>query len=573
MVQIWDVLSNKEVVETIWEAPTRTTAARALVETAVRAWRLKYPTSKVDDCAVVCYFFNKQQQRRQDLPDMVVSASSSSSGSLAMAELDIVDINIDHLQVDLPIITRALSPAAAVMDVTVDHELVLPESKDHENNFCASATAASLTEVTAGIDVQENHTECDGQKMTAGSTKTGSMAGVDIHQEPSVVSSSSSAMDKALHTKTENGNQNIICEQGEGLLQRSDTLRSANADVIPIISPLSLSSVVEPSFESDSPQEDGKSFVTIAGPELLLDIGENGVHHTNVLSDEAISVQLNKYSSHMSDESLTSTESRAENTSSLGSPPPKDWSLCPETDQHAAENTSNRLGSSPPVVCSLAPESDRHIAINRSTDPAQDEVDDVRLQTIQEAVSSQLHHSQIDTEITQSSTSSATAQATSAFTMDFAAASRFMPEFEGAPSEITVMTEEEGDTGKASPFLARSASRRSLAECLSVADDEEWSALEGVARVNSLLNLPRFLQRGRSEIIRRANSKSSQTTDGKKKMKKKKKKTPLKLLLSWEVLSFKRIAQKISARNKSKKKKEKEIAFEEGAEEQMGIWY
>ncbi|MCO5614949.1 hypothetical protein L7F22_069235 [Adiantum nelumboides] len=59
---VWDVLSNKEVVETIWEAPTRTTAARSLVETAVRAWRLKYPTSKVDDCAVVCFYFNKQQK-------------------------------------------------------------------------------------------------------------------------------------------------------------------------------------------------------------------------------------------------------------------------------------------------------------------------------------------------------------------------------------------------------------------------------------------------------------------------------------------------------------------------------
>lgn len=36
-------------------------------------------------------------------------------------------------------------------------------------------------------------------------------------------------------------------------------------------------------------------------------------------------------------------------------------------------------------------------------------------------------------------------------------------------------------------------SKRSLAECLSTADDEEWSALEGITRVNSLLSLPRFL--------------------------------------------------------------------------------
>lgn len=36
----------------------RASAARALVESAVRAWRYKYPTSKVDDCAVVCLFLD-----------------------------------------------------------------------------------------------------------------------------------------------------------------------------------------------------------------------------------------------------------------------------------------------------------------------------------------------------------------------------------------------------------------------------------------------------------------------------------------------------------------------------------
>ncbi|XAR48357.1 Phosphoprotein phosphatase [Bertholletia excelsa] len=54
---IWDVLSNQEVVEIVASASTRSAAARVLVESAVRAWRCKYPTSKVDDCAVVCLFF------------------------------------------------------------------------------------------------------------------------------------------------------------------------------------------------------------------------------------------------------------------------------------------------------------------------------------------------------------------------------------------------------------------------------------------------------------------------------------------------------------------------------------
>ncbi|KAH7431473.1 hypothetical protein KP509_08G050200 [Ceratopteris richardii] len=60
---VWDVLSNKEVVEVVSSAPTRATAARSLVETAVRAWRLKYPNSKVDDCAVVCLYLHPPKPR------------------------------------------------------------------------------------------------------------------------------------------------------------------------------------------------------------------------------------------------------------------------------------------------------------------------------------------------------------------------------------------------------------------------------------------------------------------------------------------------------------------------------
>ncbi|WCJ38852.1 Protein phosphatase 2C family protein [Euphorbia peplus] len=58
---IWDVLSNKEVVDIVASVPTRSSAARALVESAVRAWRYKYPTSKVDDCAVVCLYLDSNK--------------------------------------------------------------------------------------------------------------------------------------------------------------------------------------------------------------------------------------------------------------------------------------------------------------------------------------------------------------------------------------------------------------------------------------------------------------------------------------------------------------------------------
>lgn len=56
MTQVWDVISNKEAVDIVASAPGRATAARALIDCATRAWRLKYPTSKNDDCAVVCLF-------------------------------------------------------------------------------------------------------------------------------------------------------------------------------------------------------------------------------------------------------------------------------------------------------------------------------------------------------------------------------------------------------------------------------------------------------------------------------------------------------------------------------------
>jgi len=45
-------------VDIVASAPSRATAGRALVDCATRAWRLKYPTSKNDDCAIVCLYLN-----------------------------------------------------------------------------------------------------------------------------------------------------------------------------------------------------------------------------------------------------------------------------------------------------------------------------------------------------------------------------------------------------------------------------------------------------------------------------------------------------------------------------------
>lgn len=73
---VWDVLSNKEAIDIVAAAPSRSTAARALVDCATRAWRLKYPTSKNDDCAVVCLFLDPKPvpiapKKEQKQPDAI----------------------------------------------------------------------------------------------------------------------------------------------------------------------------------------------------------------------------------------------------------------------------------------------------------------------------------------------------------------------------------------------------------------------------------------------------------------------------------------------------------------------
>jgi len=54
------------VVEIVSSAPTRSSAARILVDCAAREWKIKYPTSKMDDCAVVCLFLDGKMDLESD---------------------------------------------------------------------------------------------------------------------------------------------------------------------------------------------------------------------------------------------------------------------------------------------------------------------------------------------------------------------------------------------------------------------------------------------------------------------------------------------------------------------------
>ncbi|XVF86305.1 hypothetical protein PTKIN_Ptkin18bG0029200 [Pterospermum kingtungense] len=82
---VWDVLSNKEAIDIVASAPSRTTAARALVDCATRAWRLKYPTSKNDDCAVVCLFLDLLPASNGDAEENNITRIPKESGEGVVA--------------------------------------------------------------------------------------------------------------------------------------------------------------------------------------------------------------------------------------------------------------------------------------------------------------------------------------------------------------------------------------------------------------------------------------------------------------------------------------------------------
>uniref|UniRef100_J3LCT9 protein-serine/threonine phosphatase n=2 Tax=Oryza brachyantha TaxID=4533 RepID=J3LCT9_ORYBR len=79
---VWDVLSNTEVVSIVNRATSRASAARLLVESAHRAWRARFPTSKIDDCAVVCLFLdtNELSETSSSMYRAMANAVEVSSG-------------------------------------------------------------------------------------------------------------------------------------------------------------------------------------------------------------------------------------------------------------------------------------------------------------------------------------------------------------------------------------------------------------------------------------------------------------------------------------------------------------
>ena len=71
------MLSNEEVVDIVASSSSRAAAARILVNSAAREWKLKYPTSKMDDCAVVCLFLDGKMDSESDYDEQGFSSATN----------------------------------------------------------------------------------------------------------------------------------------------------------------------------------------------------------------------------------------------------------------------------------------------------------------------------------------------------------------------------------------------------------------------------------------------------------------------------------------------------------------
>ncbi|KAF5206414.1 phosphatase 2C family protein [Thalictrum thalictroides] len=79
LLQVWDVLSNEDVVDIVSSAPSRSSAARLVVDSAAREWKHKYPTSKMDDCAVVCMYLDGKMDSESEAEDQGISVATDHS--------------------------------------------------------------------------------------------------------------------------------------------------------------------------------------------------------------------------------------------------------------------------------------------------------------------------------------------------------------------------------------------------------------------------------------------------------------------------------------------------------------
>lgn len=152
-MQVWDVLSNKEAVEIVASAPSHTTAARALVDCAVRAWRLKYPTSKNDDCAVVCLFLEQLS-----VADEVATESEvTKNNEEGMDRMAITDANTKDLDIG-----DSHSIALEHSGTVQSSEEIVPVSESTEQKLPTKLEGQSKRSLAECISTDEDWSALEG---------------------------------------------------------------------------------------------------------------------------------------------------------------------------------------------------------------------------------------------------------------------------------------------------------------------------------------------------------------------------------------------------------------------------
>lgn len=148
-MQVWDVLSNKEAVDIVASAPGRTTAARALVDCAIRAWRLKYPTSKNDDCAVVCLFLDYLSAG--NAAAVIETDRTSTNEEVALKRMGIIYDNTSSLEVG-----DSHTTVLEHSDTLLDSNEIVPVSESRNEKFPVKCQSKkSLAECISTADDDE----------------------------------------------------------------------------------------------------------------------------------------------------------------------------------------------------------------------------------------------------------------------------------------------------------------------------------------------------------------------------------------------------------------------------------